>query len=75
MWAERIASRKSKGAARHVKHGKSVVIRIVIDTAAFLDCNEFQRAGIAEHERANCWMNAVRSKAQVNVPINFTVVS
>jgi hypothetical protein len=72
MWADRIASRKRKGAARHVRHGKSVVIAMFIDTSNFMNCDEFQN-GVKEHDRRNCWMNAVKSKAQVNTPVSFVI--
>jgi hypothetical protein len=75
LWADRIASKKTKGAARHIRHGKSVVIRMVIDTSGFANCDEFQRENVKEHERRNCWMNVVRTKAQVNTPVEFLRVT
>ena len=75
IWKERIESRKHKGAAKHVTHGKSCIIKIVVDTSDFLSALEFQREGVAEHERQCCWMNAVKSKAQINKPQPYTVLS
>ena len=70
MWADRISSRKTKGAAKHVRHGKSCIISFEIDEKNLLSHEEFQRAGVSEHQRKNCWMNQVRSKAQINTVIN-----
>lgn len=75
MWKERIESKKNKNAARHVRHGKSVIIKIVVDTTDFLSALEFQREGVDEHQRRCCWMNAVKSKAQINKPQPYTVLS
>lgn len=75
MWKERIGSNKQKGAAKHVRHGKSCIIKIVVDTTHFLSALEFQREGVAEHKRQSCWMNAVKSKAQINEPQTYTVLS
>lgn len=75
MWADRIASKKTKGAAKHVRHGKSCIISFEMETNEFHNHEEFQREGVAEHSRFNCWMNQVRSKAQINSVIsNFHFV-
>lgn len=75
MWADRIASKKTKGAAKHVRHGKSCIISFEMETKEFHTHEEFQREGVAEHSRFNCWMNQVQSKAQVNSVIsNFHFV-
>ena len=66
MWKERISSNKVKGAAKHVRHGKSCIIKIVVDTSEFKTSEEFQRPGVEEHSRVNCWMNSVKTKAQIN---------
>ena len=75
MWKERISSNKQKGAAKHVRHGSSCIIKLTVDTSLFKTCHEFQRSGVTEHTRDNCWMNAVRSKAQINVPVSFTILT
>lgn len=70
VWADRIRSKKSKGAAKHVRHGESCIISFQLDTKDFQSHDEFQRAGVCEHKRLNCWMNQVQSKAQVNSAID-----
>lgn len=74
MWKERIESRKSKGAAKHVRHGKSCVIRIVFD-GVINDHTHFQKAGIAEHSRVNCWTSAAKVKAQINTPCAYELIN
>lgn len=75
MWKERIESKKNKNAAKHVRHGKSGIIKITLDTSGFLSADEFQRAGVSEHSRSECWMNAVRTKAQINHPTSFVLLT
>lgn len=75
MWAERISSNKVKGAARNVRHGKSVVIKIFIDDSMLKGHEYFQESGIAEHHRENCWTSAGKTKAQVNTPCDFVILT
>ena len=75
MWKERISGSKQKGAAKHVRHGASCIIKLTVDISLFKTCHEFQRSGINEHTRDNCWMNAVCSKAQINVPTPFIILT
>lgn len=73
IWRDRIQSRKRHGAARHVRHGESVIIRIVYNSSDLLDHSEFQRAGVEEHARLNCWMNSMKTKAQINTPCQYEI--
>jgi hypothetical protein len=75
MWKERIESNKSKGVAKHVKHGKAVIIEILYDEASLADHFEFQRAGVTEHERINCWLSQAKDKAQINTAVNFKILT
>lgn len=75
MWKDRISSKKNKGPAKHVRHGPSVIIKMTVDVSSFKDCKEFQREGVQEHLRDNCWMNTVRSKAQVNQVVPFVILT
>jgi len=74
MWATRIMSKKSKGAARHVRHGKSVVIKILFD-GDIKDHTFFQEKGISEHNRPNCWTSSAKDKAQINTPVKYEILS
>lgn len=74
MWKERISSNKVKGAAKHVRHGKSCIIKIVVDTSEFKTSEEFQRSGVKEHSRKNCWMNSVKTKAQINSIVCYEIL-
>ena len=75
MWKERIESNKSKGAAKHVRHGKAVIIEIMFDETILLDHNEFQRQGVKEHQRNNCWLSSAKDKAQINTNIDFRILT
>lgn len=75
MWKERIESNKRKGAARNVLHGISKIIEIEYDEKDLLSCDEFQRAGVSEHKRKNCWLNSVKDKAQINTCVNYRILT
>ena len=74
MWKERIQSKKNKGAARNVRHGQAVVIEIVYD-GEINTHEEFQKAGVAEHSRMNCWTSQAKNKAQINTVCHYRVLS
>lgn len=74
MWKERIESKKNKGAARNVRHGESVIIEITY-VGTMHDHTEFQRAGVQEHKRVNCWTSIVKNKAQINTVCSYRVLS
>lgn len=74
MWKERIESSKRKGAARNVRHGESVVIEITF-YGDIKDHSYFQKAGVSEHERDNCWTSVIKDKAQINIPVNYRVLT
>ena len=73
MWKERIQSNKSKGAAKHVNHGKAVMIEITFDETILLNHDEFQRPEVTEHQRNNCWLSSAKDKAQINTNVNFRI--
>ena len=75
QWCERISSNKSKGAARHVKHGRACIISIEHDESTLQQCDEFQKAGVQEHSRVNCWTSLAKTKAQINTPVKYRVLS
>ena len=75
MWAERIEGNKKKGAARHIRHGKSCIIEIQYDGPDLLDHNEFQRKDVHEHERKNCWTSLAKNKAQINTVCEYRILS
>lgn len=74
MWKERIESKKNKGAARNVRHGKAVVIEINYsgELGSELD---FQVSGKPEHQRNNCWTSIVKTKAQINTVCEYRILS
>lgn len=74
MWKERIESSKSKGAARNVRHGKAIIIEINFD-GEILSHDEFQKAGVSEHNRNNCWTSQHKTKAQINEVVNYRVLT
>lgn len=74
MWKERIESKKNKGAARNVRHGQAVVVEIVYDGEIHTH-EEFQKAGVAEHSRMNCWTSSAKNKAQINTVCSYRVLS
>ena len=74
MWKERIESNKKKGAAQHVRHGKALIIEITyVDEIHSHD--EFQKAGVIEHNRMNCWTSVAKTKAQINTMCEYRVLS
>lgn len=73
-WKEVIQSNKSKGKARHVRHGEAVVVEIEYD-GNLADCEVFQRSGQHEHKRDNCWVSAAKDKAQINTPCKYRILS
>lgn len=75
MWKQRIESNKTKGAAKHVRHGQAVIIKIEFKTEDLLDCTEFQRSGVSEHNRNSCWLSAAKTKAQINTSVNFVILT
>lgn len=74
MWYERIGSKKSKGAARNVRHGEAVIIEIQYD-GELKDQTFFQQAGVQEHSRQNCWTSMAKDKAQINTPCTYRILS
>ena len=76
MWKERIESKKKRcGKTRHVRNGKSIVIRIDVDVETLYNADEFQRNGVSEHTRRNCWMNCAKTKAQINTIHEYVKLS
>jgi hypothetical protein len=73
MWKERIESNKRKGAARNVRHGKSVIIEITYE-GEIATHEEFQRSGVKEHNRVNCWTSSAKNKAQINSVCEYRVL-
>ena len=73
-WKLRIESAKRKGAAKHVRHGESVVIEISYD-GELADCSHFQESGVKEHHRTNCWTSLAKDKAQINSLVSFKILS
>lgn len=73
-WKEVIQSNKSKGKARHVRHGKAVVIELEYE-GVLLDHEAFQRSGQHEHQRENCWTSAAKNKAQINTPCAYRILT
>lgn len=68
VWKERLESKKTKGAARHVTKGKSCVVMFSYE-GELNDHSEFQRPGVSEHDRGNCWMAADKTQAQINTKV------
>lgn len=73
-WKEIIQSNKSKGRARHVRHGKAVVIEIEYD-GDLAECDEFQCSGQPEHSRKNCWVSLAKDKAQINTHCDYRILT
>lgn len=74
VWKERISGKKSKGAAKHVKKGQSVVIEVKYE-GIIHSHDEFQVSGVSEHERKNCWTSAAKDKAQINTLCSYKILS
>jgi len=69
VWKERIDSKKNRGASKHIRHGDSVIIEFQY-TDELLDSSYFQKEGVREHDRLNCWTSDAKVKAQINSVID-----
>jgi len=74
MWKERIESSKKKGAAKHIRHGQAVVIEIEFN-GELISHDEFQRNGVHEHHRNNCWTSQAKDKAQINEVVKYRILT
>lgn len=76
-WWERYNSTKKnvRGPARHIDRQPAVIIKFTYDESELLGPEEFQRAGVKEHDRKSSWTSSHRDKAQINDPIkDFEIV-
>lgn len=73
-WKERISGNKRKGAANHVKHGRSCIVEIIYNDV-LASCEHFQVAGVTEHKRVNCWLSSAKDKAQINTICNYRILT
>jgi hypothetical protein len=74
-WADRISGKSKKGPSKHISHGKSCVIAIVYDEKKLKPAAEFQRPGVHEHKRENCWTSDAKIKAQINTPVEYEILT
>jgi hypothetical protein len=74
-WAERIKGSVKKGPSRHISHGKSCVIEIIFDERKLHHHDEFQKSGVSEHDRKNCWTSIAHVKAQINSKVEYRVLT
>ena len=72
LWWERYNSKKKniKGAAKHIKRSAACIIAFDFDESLLLHHSEFQRSGVSEHNRKNCWTSGLKDKAQINSVVN-----
>lgn len=71
QWYERYNSAKKnpKGPAKHIERQPACIIKFKYDTSKLLSSEEFQRAGVREHDRRSSWTSLAKEKAQINEPI------
>jgi heterodisulfide reductase subunit B len=74
LWADRIRGKKTKGPSKHLTHGESCVIEVYFDESKLLTHDEFQRAGVREHDRLSCWTSQAKVKAQINIKAEYVVL-
>ncbi len=74
MWKERISGNKAKGASKHIRHGQNVIIEIDYTDGLFVHTH-FRVEGVAEHSRVNCWTSIAKTKAQINTPCKYRVLT
>lgn len=74
LWKERLESKKKKGVHKHLKKGPSCIIVFNYDETNLLTHEEFQRCGVKEHHRGNCWLSTMKDKAQINTPVKYRIV-
>jgi hypothetical protein len=73
-WKERLESNKTKGVHREMRKGPSAVIQIEV-TGEIHDHSEFQKEGVAEHSRVNCWTSVAKTKAQINSVVSWRILT
>jgi hypothetical protein len=56
------------------RKGKVVIISMSVDTEHFLPAEEFQKKGVKEHSRQNCWTSSLQTKAQINTPTKVQLI-
>lgn len=69
---------KSKKKSRYdiCGRGSVVIIRFNFDETTLLTANNFQLAGVSEHNRLNCWTSSLKVKAQINTVVDtYTIVN
>ena len=74
-WVEQIQTKKHNGKSRHSRKGQACIIEIDFPENELHSCVEFQRAGVTEHARISCWTSNLKTKAQINTPVSFKVLS
>lgn len=74
MWKERIQSNKKKGIHKNIHHGEAIIVEIIYD-GELAGFEEFQRSGVTEHSRGNCWTSAAKTKAQINTACAYRTLT
>ena len=74
-WVDQIQTNKHNGRSRHSRKGIACIIEINFPEDKLLPGSEFQKSGVAEHNRISCWTSNLKTKAQINTALNFKVLS
>jgi len=56
------------------RNGTAIVVSFDIDAGSLMSMSEFQRKGVSEHERLNCWTSSTMVRAQINTPVKVRLV-
>ena len=74
-WFNRYSSkRKNDKKNRHIKKGEAVIIMFEFNENELMSHEEFQRSGVKEHSRKNCWTSTLKNKAQINTVVEYEVI-
>ena len=72
-WYRRYSSKK-KNNFYIQRNGKPVIIKINYNGDLFSH-DEFQAKGVKEHEVKNCWTSSEKTKAQINISVDFKILT
>ena len=71
----RIYSSKKKNKFDIYRNGQPVIIYFDFCENLLFSGKEFQRKGVKEHVRKNCWTSSLKTKAQINEPVKVFIMS
>jgi predicted transcriptional regulator len=77
VWFQKYSSVYKKKKKFSIKrNGEAIIIKFIFDENLIKSHLEFQKNGVSEHNRLNCWTSQYKTKAQINSPIeNIQIIN